>query len=67
MKVQKEQIATVSTRTQTAFLTPKFVQATRIHWELVDVVDFYGEKREEKPRTDESRARTHLEILFGGN
>lgn len=67
MKQHTQQIATVSTRALVPYLTTKFVEATRIHWELVDVVDFYGEKKAEKPRTDKPRARTHLGILFGGN
>lgn len=40
------------------FLPAQIAQATKVHWELVDVVDFYGQ---EKPSTQETRARTHLE------
>jgi hypothetical protein len=38
----------------------RVLQATKVHWELVDVVDFYGE---DPAKTADSRARAHLGIL----
>ena len=72
MKQHTQQIATVSTKVP--HLTEKFVRATRLHWELVDVLDFYAQETAEVSRAGRkniatepasraliSRAHTHLE------
>jgi hypothetical protein len=39
----------------------KILEATRVHWELVEVVDFYAEPSTGKsPTHASSRARAHL-------
>ncbi len=72
MKKHTQQIVKVSTKVP--HLTEKFVKATRLHWELVDVLDFYAQETAEGSRAGRkniaeeptsraliSRARTHLE------
>lgn len=72
MKHHTQQLATV--KTKVPHLTDKFVQATRLHWEMVDVVDFYAQETAEGSRAGRkniakkapkraliSRAHTHLE------
>lgn len=74
MKTHSQEIAIVVTPTKATDLPGGFVRATKIHWEMVDVVDFYAQgtanpprasrkKREEEAvaRAIISRARTHLE------
>jgi hypothetical protein len=72
VKQHKQQIAAITTKVP--HLTEKFVKATRLHWELVDVVDFFAQETAEGSRAGRkniaeepaeraliSRAHTHLE------
>ncbi len=72
MKQHKQQIAAITTKVP--HLTEKFVKATRLHWELVDVLDFYAQETAECSRAGRkiiaeeatnraliSRAHAHLE------
>jgi hypothetical protein len=61
MKTHTERLAIVVEKIQILQNLPaSFINATKVHCELVDVVDFYGE---EKPQPLVTRTRTHLENL----
>ena len=74
MKTHSQDIAIVVTPTKATHLPGGFVRATKIHWEMADVVDFYAQETANPPRASRkiwdgeavdraiiSRARTHLE------